>query len=125
MHSKLADVPITYHDGLVTSHSVEWGEMNVAFESDKAGMDTTLLFKGLPGDSCSCPHWGYLLKGKMRVKYADHEEIIAAGEVYYLAPGHIVVAEEDCEEVEFSPKGEFRLTMELAMRNIAALQKGV
>jgi hypothetical protein len=47
---------------------------------------TNLLFKELPY-GCECPHWGYLLKGRMRVKYADHEEVITAEEAYYLAPG--------------------------------------
>jgi hypothetical protein len=40
----------------------------------------------------------------MRVRYADHEEVVTAGEAYYLAPGHLPVMEEDCEMVEFSPK---------------------
>ena len=28
------------------------------------------LLKGLPGDSCPCPHWGYLFAGKITVTYA-------------------------------------------------------
>ena len=44
----------------------------------------------------------------MRMRYADHEEVITAGEAYYLEPGHLRVMEEDCEMVEFSPKDESR-----------------
>ena len=81
------------------------------------------MFKGLPDDRCQCPHWGYLIKGRVRIKYRDHEEVINAGEVYYLPPGHTPVAEEDSEMVEFSPKSEYRKTMEVAIRNMKALNK--
>ena len=54
----------------------------------------------------------------------EDEEVISAGEAYYLAPGHNVVTEEDCEIVEFSPKGEYQKTMEVAARNMAAMQQG-
>ena len=46
-----------------------------------------------------------------------------ASEVYYLPPGHIPVIEEDSEIVEFSPKGEYRRTMEVAIRNMEAMKK--
>jgi hypothetical protein len=35
-----------------------------------------------------------------------------------------VVVEEDCEIVEFSPKGEYQKTMEVAARNMAAMEQG-
>ena len=56
----------------------------------------------------------------MRVKYADYEEVITAGEAYYMAPGHNVVMEEDCEMVEFSPKAENRKMLEIAGHNMAS-----
>ena len=57
----------------------------------------------------------------MRVKYADHEEVITTGKAYYLAPGHLPVMEEDCEMVEFSPKDLSRKMMEIASRNLASM----
>jgi hypothetical protein len=36
-----------------------------------------------------------------------HEEVLSAGEVYYLAPGHIPIAEEPLETVEFSPSADY------------------
>ena len=30
-----------------------------------AGVDTTPLFEGLEGDACQCPHWGYVLHGRL------------------------------------------------------------
>ena len=45
------------------------------------------LLRGLPGDSCQCPHWGYLLAGKITVSYADHEETYEAGDAFYMRRG--------------------------------------
>jgi hypothetical protein len=114
------DIPIMFEQGKTYSRDTEWGDMNVAWEAWEKGMDATPMFKGLPDDRCQCPHWGYLIKGRMRIKYADHDEVINGGELYYLPPGHIPVMEEDSEMVEFSPKGEYQKTMEVATRNMQA-----
>jgi hypothetical protein len=87
---------------------VEWGGMIVSYETFPRGVDATPLFKGLPGDMCQSPHWGYILKGRMRVKRSGGDEMIRAGDVYYLEPGHISVFEEDTEILEFSPKRSTR-----------------
>lgn len=121
MRGSTRDLPIAFEGEGVRSQQIEWGDMNVAFERLPAGLDTAPLFKGLPDDRCQCPHWGYVLKGRMRVRYADREEIVSAGDVYYLAPGHLPFFEEETEVVEFSPKGEYQATMEVAERNMAAL----
>jgi hypothetical protein len=124
VHSRREGIPAAFEFGPMYSRDAEWGDMNIAFEAFPAGTDTAPLFKGLPDDRCQCPHWGYLLKGKMRIKYADHEEVISAGEAYYLPPGHNVLVEEDCEIVEFSPKGEYQKTTEVTARNMEAMHKG-
>ena len=36
-----------------------------------AGVDTTPLFEGLEGDLCQCPHWGYVLGGRLTTTDAD------------------------------------------------------
>lgn len=118
MHSKLMDLPVIFEMGSAFTRDLEWGDMNVAYESFPAGTDSSQAFKGLPDDKCQCPHWGYVLKGKMLVKYRGHEEVVSAGETYYLAPGHSVVTLEDCELIEFSPKGEYQKTLEVVKRNM-------
>ena len=123
MHGSKQDLPVSFEDGPAFSRQAEWGDMNVAVEAYPAGTDGTPLFKGLPDDRCQCPHWGYVLRGRLRVKYADREEVINAGDAYYMAPGHIPVVEEDCEVVEFSPKGEYQKTMEVAVRNYEAMKQ--
>jgi hypothetical protein len=37
----------------------------VNFVSFGVDIDGTPLLKGLPGDACPCPHWGYVLKGRL------------------------------------------------------------
>lgn len=56
--------------------------------------------------------WGYLLKGAMRIRYADGtEERVTAGDLYDWQDGHTGWAEEDTELVEFSPQREMDVTL--------------
>ena len=123
MHGAKRDLPIAYQGDGIVLREVEWGEMNVGLESFPAGLDTAPIFRGLPDDRCQCPHWGYVVRGKMRVRYADREEVLAAGDAYYLAPGHTIAMLEPSEIVEFSPRDPYRETLEVAERNIAAMQE--
>jgi hypothetical protein len=105
--------PVEMQDeALGESRIVDAGGMTIAFERWKAPLDATPVFKGLPDDSCQAPHWGYLFKGRFRVKTKDGDEVIEAGQAYYLAPGHIPVIEEDVELLEFSPADERAATMD-------------
>ena len=99
----------------------EWGGMIVEISLFPAGTDAAPLFKGLPNDMCQAVHWGYVLKGRMRVKSSEGEELIEAGDAYYLEPGHIPSFEEDTEVVEFSTKAAYEATLEVAARNITAM----
>ena len=99
----------------------EWGEMVVEVGRVKQTVDPGPLFKGLPDDRCQCPHWGHVLKGRLRHRYADHEEVYSAGDVYYAAPGHTPVLEAGLEYVEFSPSKQLAKTMKVIGHNMAAL----
>lgn len=121
MHGSTRDLPAEVNVDGVTIREAEWGEMNVSLEAFAGGIDTAPLFKGLPDDRCQCPHWGYVVKGRFRVVYKDREESIGAGDAYYLSPGHTVIFDEESELVEFSPKGEYQATIEVAARNFAAM----
>jgi hypothetical protein len=77
--------------------------------------------EGLPDDRCQCPHWGYLFKGKIVVRYADHEETINAGQAFYMAPGHVPEALEDGELIQFNPVTQLHETIEVMRRNAQAL----
>lgn len=54
---------------------------------------------------CGKPHWGYVIRGVVRVAYPDHEEVISAGDAYYVAPGHLDIRVGDAELVDFGPGG--------------------
>ncbi|MGW0859709.1 PspA-associated protein PspAA, partial [Streptomyces sp. NPDC002690] len=40
-------------------------ELNALDDELPKGTDMGPALVGLPGDLCSCPHWGYMLKGKL------------------------------------------------------------
>jgi AraC-like protein len=122
MRGSNLDLPVSFESDGVRLREMEWGDMNVGLERFPAGLDTAPIFKGLPDDRCQCPHWGYVIRGQFRVRYRDHEETLKAGDVYYLAPGHLPIFDEDTEIVEFSPKGLYQQTMDVAARNVAAMQ---
>jgi hypothetical protein len=65
--------------GPVTDRSAQVDGYTVNFTSFTADVDATPLMKGLPDDRCQCPHWGYVLSGKMTFRYADAEEVFEAG----------------------------------------------
>jgi hypothetical protein len=87
-------------------------------------MDHTPVLKGLPDDRCQCPHWGYVLKGGMTMRFADHEEVYSAGDAFYAPPGHVPVTEPGTEILQFSPSNELRPTSEAIMRNLQSMQAG-
>ena len=80
------------------------------------------LLKGLPNDQCQCPHWGYLLAGRMTVTYSDHQDVVEASEAYYMAPGHTMAVEAGTVLIEFSPKDKFQELMEFAEQKMARMK---
>ena len=78
-----------------------------------AGVDTTPLFKGLDGDLCQCPHWGYVLQGQITTTNAVGErETVNANDLFYWPAGHNVKVDADAEIVMFSPEREHSLVIE-------------
>jgi hypothetical protein len=86
--------------------------LSVGFVRLPAGADLRPATKGLPDDLCPCPHWGYMIKGRVRMHTLDGHQDFAAGEAFYWAPGHAPEALEDSEYVDFSPTEEFRRVIE-------------
>jgi hypothetical protein len=96
--------------------------MHGSFESYPRRFDVTPLLKGLPDNLDQCPHWGYVIKGEYRVKYADgKEEVYKAGDAYYSAPCHTSILEAGAEIVEFSPKELLKKTMDVIERNMKTI----
>ncbi|MFD7242013.1 cupin domain-containing protein [Streptomyces massasporeus] len=103
------DVPVALEgDGVELRLMPIGGGMSVGYITLPQGTDMGPALKGLPDDACQCPHWGYLLKGRIRMRTASGEEEYQAGQAYYWGPGHVPVALEDSELVEFSPSEDFQ-----------------
>lgn len=80
------------------------------------------LLRGLPGDSCPCPHWGYLFAGKITVTYADRVEVYQAGDAFLMSPGHVPAAEAGTEFVQFSPTDQLNEVRAHMMATARAMQ---
>ena len=106
--------------GVMEGRYEELGGYTVGFESFREDADATPLFRGLPDDRCQSPHWGYVIRGRITLRYADQDEVYEGGDAYYAPPGHVPVVEAGTEVVEFSPTEEYGRTMEVLARNLAA-----
>jgi hypothetical protein len=90
-------------EGLGQQHAANDGGMIIALERWNAGLDTGEMFAEMPDGACQEPHWGYMVKGQITMRYTDGTtETLSAGQAYYLRPGHNAHVDEDCELVEFS-----------------------
>ena len=108
--------------GPAVDRSGDLDDITVDFVTIKETHSLAPLLRGLPADSCQCPHWGYLLAGKITVSYADREETYRAGDAFYMTPGHVPAAEAGTEFVQFSPKEQLAETMAAMMANAQAMQ---
>jgi hypothetical protein len=109
--------------GMLCDRFGEIDGYSVDFVTFRADLDATPLLKGAPDDRCQCPHWGYVLKGRLTYRTADGEEVFEAGDAFYLPPGHIPVQNEPGSEfVQFSPTKELREIQTVIRGNMEAMQ---
>ena len=108
-----SDVPVRLSvPGAIARQTGEFGDaggvkMAGEYFSLAAGTDLGPLLKGLQGDLCQCPHWGYVLQGRVTVTYQDGASETSSGDdLFYWPPGHTVKADEDAELILFSPRHE-------------------
>ncbi|MGQ0465606.1 MAG: hypothetical protein ACT4QG_09835 [Sporichthyaceae bacterium] len=100
------DLPIAIKNEHVEVRATEVGEMTAGFFRLAAGTDLGPALAGLPGDHCKCPHWGYMLEGRLLMRGVDGDTEYEAGQAFYWGPGHVPVALTDCAYVDFSPTAE-------------------
>lgn len=85
----------------------EFGKISAEYFTLAAGVDTTPLFQGLEGDLCQCPHWGFVLSGRLTTTDASgRRETVSADDLFYWPPGHNVLVDADAEIIMFSPQAE-------------------
>lgn len=124
MRGSMTTLPVTLEIPEGKLWQAEWGGQTIEFGAFSQTVDPAPFFRGLPDDRCQCPHWGYVIKGSLRYRFADHEEVYQAGDVYYAPPGHTPVLEAGVEYVEFSPTAELAMTNEVVERNMQAMAQG-
>ncbi len=84
-----------------------FGKISGEYFSLAAGVDTTPLFAGLEGDRCQCPHWGFVLRGRVTTTDANGvQETVRTNDLFYWPPGHNVKVVDDAEIIMFSPQHE-------------------
>lgn len=82
-----------------------FGHLSGEYFTLAAGVDTAPLFKGLDGDLCQCPHWGFVLRGQITTTDASGaQETVKTDDLFYWPPGHNVRVDADAEIVMFSPQ---------------------
>jgi hypothetical protein len=108
--------------GVAEDRSSDLEGYTINFVSIREGHDLAPMLASLPGGKCSCPHWGYLFKGRMTITYADHEDVLEAGDAFYLPPGHTPKAEAGTEFVQFSPAEELAATEAAIVKGMQARQ---
>jgi hypothetical protein len=114
------NLPVILEVPGVTVRSAEWNGMAVNHIELAKGSDFTPVLKGLKDDLCQCPHWGYILRGALHLRYKDgQEETANAGDFWSTAPGHTGWCDEDTEFVEFSPAAEYNHVVEHIKKQIA------
>lgn len=100
-----------------------WGGMAVAVNALPAGTDLGPLLVGLKNNTCQVPHWGYIVKGALRIKYDLGEEVLLkTGDLFYMSPGHTGKVEEDLKLFDFSPDEEFTFLVSHLEKKAAEMQ---
>jgi hypothetical protein len=113
MHQSKDTLPVVVDAPGAMLRSATWDGMAVAYAQCAKGTDFSPVFKGLKDDMCQSPHWGYVLKGVLHLRYTDgREESIRAGEMWHASAGHTAWCDEDTEFIDFSPPREFNMVME-------------
>ena len=103
--------------GPAIDHSGDLDDYTVNFVTIRQGHSLAPMLKGLPGDSCQCPHWGYLISGQITVSYPDRQEVYDACDAFYMAPGHVPAAATGSEFIQFSPKDQLAETLAVMQAN--------
>jgi hypothetical protein len=93
--SKDSAAQVTDH-GAAEDRTEELDGYSVSFVTIRQGHDLAPMLKGLPDDRCQCPHWGYVFKGRLIWRFADHEEVSEAGDAFYVGPASIFHRGDGC-----------------------------
>ena len=97
------ELPVVHQEEGIDVRFAEAGGMTLLWSRLRKGTDLGPTLAGLPNGQCSAPHWGYMINGKLLMRTNHGEDVYSGGEAFYWAPGHVPVALEDCELIDFAP----------------------
>jgi hypothetical protein len=105
--------------GVAEDRSEDLAGYTVSFVTIRQGHDLAGALAGLPGGQCPCPHWGYVFKGSITVRYGDREETFGPGQAFYMPPGHVPGATAGTEFVQFSPAAELQKVVAVMLASMS------
>lgn len=91
----------------------------ISFIDLREEVDLGPLLKGLPDDRCPCPHWGYVTAGRVTFTFSDRTEEFAAGDAFYVPPGHTPAGTPDSAYILISPADQIAAVNDAIERNLA------
>jgi len=94
---------VQVENGPGSEAAAELGGYKVSYVQIHQDADLTPLLQGLANDECPCPHWGYVLAGRLWWRHDGIEESHGPGDAFYVAGGHTSGADAGSEFVVFSP----------------------
>jgi mannose-6-phosphate isomerase-like protein (cupin superfamily) len=66
-----------------------------------------------------------MISGRITYRFADREEVVEAGDAFYLPPGHVPVSHEPGTEImQFSPSEQLAEVEAVMQKNMQAMQAG-
>lgn len=101
--------------------SEELGGYKVSYVTVNQDTDLTPLLQGLPDNECPCPHWGYVIEGRVWWRHGDAEESHGPGDAFFVPGGHTSGAGAGSTFVIFSPTEEIARVESHMMQRAQAL----
>lgn len=131
-HSKLEEIPYARERWSAVGENpyriTHWGDMEVGLAIVPQPLDCTEVCRigGLPGGLCPCPHYGYIFEGRMRAKYPGTDwpdEVVEAGEAFFIPAGHILIYEEASRVLELNPAHALQVCMDGMQRGLTKMME--
>ena len=94
------------------------GGYTVCFESHSNDQDLGPLLDGLPAGRCQFIRLGYVIEGTVAFRIGERIETYAAGDAYYVPPGHVPIPHQGARIVEFSPTEQLGQAIGVVMANV-------
>jgi hypothetical protein len=115
VHKKPEDLNAGKWDMIPDWQAETWGDLEVCYTDLPGPLDASASYELMPTGDCPCPHYMYLLSGRMRARYTDpdvEDEVVEAGEVCFIPAGHVLIYEEATKAIEFNPAGPLKFLMD-------------